>query len=63
MRVVAQVVFRSLTLGEVLEGDRMAESLYDLRFQGASTVQPVVVVTVAGVVVVVVMVWCSKGRC
>eukprot|EP01147_Barroeca_monosierra_P004575 gene4574-6771_t len=28
-----QVVFRSLTLGEVLDGDRMAEALYDIRFR------------------------------
>eukprot|EP00050_Salpingoeca_kvevrii_P007528 m.296863 g.296863 ORF g.296863 m.296863 type:complete len:593 (+) comp13477_c0_seq1:41-1819(+) len=28
-----KIVFRSLTLGEVLDGDRMAESLYDIRFR------------------------------
>ena len=26
--------FRSLTLGEVLDGDRMAESLYEINFKG-----------------------------
>lgn len=28
-----QIKFRTLTLGEVLDGDRMAESLYDIRFK------------------------------
>ena len=31
----AQIVHRSLTLGEVLDGDRMAEALYDIKFQGS----------------------------
>lgn len=30
-----QVKFRSLTLGEVLDGDRMADSLYEINFKGA----------------------------
>ena len=29
-----QIVHRSLTLGEVLEGDRMAAALYDIKFRG-----------------------------
>jgi hypothetical protein len=35
-----QIVHRSLTLGEVLDGDRMAESLYNVKFKGVSLVLP-----------------------
>lgn len=31
---VPQIEHRSLTLGEVLDGDRMAVSLYDIGFKG-----------------------------
>lgn len=29
-----QVETKSLTLGEILDGDRMAESMYDIKFKG-----------------------------
>lgn len=32
-----QVVHKRLTLGEVLDGDRMAESMYEIKFKGSYT--------------------------